>query len=418
MRLQSSMGGRLFAALACLALTACLSSTSFAANITVDCSGATPGAFISLQAAINSLDVTGPHTITVIPGACTENVRVIDHQRITIASSGAGATFNGSGRDVFTVAGSTAINFTQISAVNGNRGFVITRASEVTIRGASSSGNGNAGLRIDTNSTVFFQGASTNNGGLGINMLDSNLTMQNSQINSNGSFGIQVARSRASFDGSQGANTFNGNNGIGIFGANGAWISMTAPGFVQNNAAEGLNIEDGASVRLVGGTPPSTAAIVIDSNASSGIFVDGGQVIVFFNAQITNNGGGVPNSAGVGVFDNGFFATGGPGVDISANHGPGIDALNGGSLDLTATSIAGNAGDGIRLTGLSSSLFFPPNTNTISGNTGRAIRCDETSVITGDRTGLPDFDCRFSPFPPNGQQARHKGMRSSQHDND
>lgn len=404
---------------ACAVLTLTLSSSRvFAANLIVDCSGATPGALTSLQAAIDSLNVTGPHTITVVPGACTENISIINHQRITIASSGAGATFNGGGRDVFIVGGSTAITFVQISAANGNRGFFISRASEVTIRGASSSGNVNAGLRIDTGSTVFFQGASTNNGGLGINLLDSNLTMQNSQINNNGSFGIQVTRSKASFDGSQGANTFNGNNGIGIFGANGAWISMTAPNFVQNNTAEGLNIEDGASVRLLGGAPPNGPANVIDSNASSGIFADGGQVVVFSNTKITNNGAGLPNSAGVSVYDNGFFATVGPGVEISANQGPGIDVLNGGSLDLTATSVSGNNGEGIRLTGRSSSLFFPPNANTISGNTGRAIRCDDTSVLTGDRTGLSDFDCRFSPYPPNGQQGRHRGMRSSQHDND
>lgn len=40
----------------------------WADNLSVDCSGATPGAFTSIQAAINSLPVnaaTEPHTITV-----------------------------------------------------------------------------------------------------------------------------------------------------------------------------------------------------------------------------------------------------------------------------------------------------------------------------------------------------------------
>jgi hypothetical protein len=418
MRLLSSLSTLRFIGSAFLAITTCLSSTSFAANITVDCSGATPGAFTSLQAAINSLDVTGPHTITVAPGPCTENVSIMNRQRITIASSGAGATFDGSGRDVFSIAGSTSISLSLISAVNGNRGFVITRASEVILRGASSSANINAGIRVDTNSTLAFQGSSSNNGGLGMNVLDSAATIQNSHLDNNGLSGIQVSRSRVIIDGSQGANTFDGNGIAGVLGLNGAWINITAPTTMRNNTSDGLDIEDGASARLIAGVGANPATNLIDGNGLFGVNLASGTLVIFAPAKISNNGGTAdPFNAGIRVDDNAVLIGIGPALEISGNHGPGIDQTNGGSVDLTAPTISNNTGDGLRLTG-NTNVFFEQSVSTITGNGGRAIHCDDTSVVTGDRTGLPDFDCRFSPFPPNGSQGRHKGMRSSQHDND
>src|SRR5262252_9022299 len=68
--------------------------SAMAANVAVDCSGQTPGAFSSLQAALDSLDVTGPHFISVT-GTCTENVNIFNRQRISIfAASGQTATIN------------------------------------------------------------------------------------------------------------------------------------------------------------------------------------------------------------------------------------------------------------------------------------------------------------------------------------
>ena len=57
-------------------------ATLHATNVTVDCTGA-PATFTSINAAMATLDVTGPHTITVI-GTCTENVNVSGRDRLTI----------------------------------------------------------------------------------------------------------------------------------------------------------------------------------------------------------------------------------------------------------------------------------------------------------------------------------------------
>lgn len=391
--------------------------TASATNVTVDCSGGTPGAFTSMQAAINSLDVIGLHVITMANQPCTETVHITDRQRLTIVGTGTNSTINGSMQDVITIAGSTSITLNQINVTNGNRGIVIARNSEVTIQGCVTSNNLNAGLRIDTNSTVSFLGASLNNGGLGINVMDSTLTIRNSQITGNGSLGMQIARSRAIIDGSQGANVFSKNNGIGVFAVNGAWVSINAPNLIQNNQGTGLDVEDGASVRLIGGQGTNPATNVIEGNSELGINIPSGQVVMFFANKIRNNGFAADQfGAGIRVDDNAFFATLGPGVEITNNTGPGVDATNGGSLDLTATSISNNSGDGIRLEGNANVAFFPPNTNTLTDNGGRAIRCDNTSVFLGDRTGLGDLDCRFTPFPPAEGRSRHRGMRASEQD--
>src|SRR5438309_6533517 len=66
---------------ACLLLL--VSNVAFAAGATVDCSGATPGAFTTITAALASLPAAGPNNITVT-GNCTENVNIINRSQLTI----------------------------------------------------------------------------------------------------------------------------------------------------------------------------------------------------------------------------------------------------------------------------------------------------------------------------------------------
>src|SRR5713226_7050483 len=71
-----------------------LPTAARAANATVDCSGATPGAFTSITAALNALDFEGPNSITVT-GTCTENLSVDNRERLNIqAAAGQTATIN------------------------------------------------------------------------------------------------------------------------------------------------------------------------------------------------------------------------------------------------------------------------------------------------------------------------------------
>src|SRR5687767_1971221 len=66
-----------------LVITVAGHAGAYADNVTVDCSGSTPGAPTSINAALAPLSLTGPHTITVI-GTCHESVSVSRRDRVTI----------------------------------------------------------------------------------------------------------------------------------------------------------------------------------------------------------------------------------------------------------------------------------------------------------------------------------------------
>jgi len=163
-----------------------------------------------------------------------------------------------------------------------------------------------------------------------------------------------------------------------------------------------VQVSDGGAARFFGALNSTGGPLpnVISGNLLIGLNIAGGQVVMFDANQIQNNGtSGQPFHAGVRSDDNGLFATlGSSDIIISNNTGPGIDATAGGSVDLTGTVVSNNSGDGIRLVGNAQVAFFPPNTNTITANGGLSINCDGTSVFLGDRTGLVQVACAFSPF--------------------
>ena len=64
-------------------LLSLLPATAFAAGAVVDCTGATPGAFTSINAAIASLPAAGPNSISVV-GTCHENVAFFGLSDLTI----------------------------------------------------------------------------------------------------------------------------------------------------------------------------------------------------------------------------------------------------------------------------------------------------------------------------------------------
>jgi hypothetical protein len=414
--------------------------SGWAANRKVDCGGGTAGAFSSLQAAIDSLDQVGPHQIAVVTTTpCSENVQIMDRQRLTIiATSLGGGTFltskAGASGDVMTISGSTGITLTLLGFTGGSRGIVIDRASEVSIHGTTIQGNVNAGIRIDGNSTVEIDGLIQKNGGAGINANDSSLILGGgTQILNNGGAGVALTGSRGQFYGNsiQGNATgvvvrnassadffpttlVENNQSIGVNVINGSSAQVFAPNLIQNNGSIGVNVSDGGSVRFFGDVAAdgSPLANVIDGNPFIGLNIDGGQVVLFDANQILNNGsGGQSFHAGVRVDDNGSLITNGSGdIQISKNNGPGIDATTGGNVDLAGTIVASNNGDGIRLQGNAQLSFFPPNTNVVSGNVGKPVKCDTTSVFFGDITGVGQIACRLSQNEDNPSHSQRRSL--------
>jgi hypothetical protein len=398
-----------------------LPASTWAANVVVDCSGVTPGAFTSLQAAIDSLDQAGPNQITVVTNPCLENVQIVDRQRLTIiAPNGNFFTSQvGPDGDVMTISGSTGITLTLLGFTGGSRGLVINRASEVSIHGSTVQANAAAGIRVEGNSTVSFDGLIQSNGGAGMNVNDSTLTLGGAQILNNGAAGVALTRSHAQFEG----NTFQGNTGAGLSIGNGSSaqflptnliqnnnngvnisnsssVQFFAPNLIQSNHNIGVQVGDGSSARFLGDVAPdgSPLANVISGNPWIGINTFGAHVLLSGATQITNNGfGGQPFHAGVRVDDNTDFVSEGSGdIEISNNTGPGIAAIAGGNIDMSGTVIKYNSEDGINLAGNTQVVFFPPNTNVLMGNGKLGINCDNTSVFLGDKTGVGKLACQVS----------------------
>src|SRR5260221_2802839 len=69
-----------------IAFLALLALPAFADSAIVDCSGATPGAFITIHAALATLPAAGPNIITV-SGTCAENVVMFGRTDLTIIGS-------------------------------------------------------------------------------------------------------------------------------------------------------------------------------------------------------------------------------------------------------------------------------------------------------------------------------------------
>jgi len=76
----SETRGYVFTATASLAWP---TAPAYGTNVIVDCSGANKTAFHSINDALNTLDLIGPHIITV-SGVCHENVALTQRDRLTI----------------------------------------------------------------------------------------------------------------------------------------------------------------------------------------------------------------------------------------------------------------------------------------------------------------------------------------------
>ena len=117
-----------------------LPSAAWAADVTVDCTGG-PADFATVTAALNALDLQGPHTIRILAGPCHERIRIVDRERLTIDGSPAGALnaafvspVSGAG-NVIIIVNSRGILLRNTGARQGFSGVVIDRKSEATMQG-------------------------------------------------------------------------------------------------------------------------------------------------------------------------------------------------------------------------------------------------------------------------------------------
>jgi hypothetical protein len=377
------------------------------AQLVVDCTGATPGAFPSINAALPS--ASAGTAIFVVAGPCNESLQLAGWTDLFIgtydgfphvALNGSinvveshGVYFHGLDVSTGTSGSGNGISVSQSQALviqdctsNSNAGFglSLSGASEALIvTPASFDNNNSGGIVLSENSTIETSGwngqpldISNNRGpGLFISFGSFNTygrtTITNNVFgqNSNSGYGVDMrGGSRAQFGALSGSNVVTGNQSGGVSLQEGAEISFWNggwPSYIQNNGPVGITAGFHSQVTLFndveisGHTGPA-----VDLYANS-------QAYLFGANNLHNNGtAGDPRSAGILVDGNSeVFLRGGT---ITQTAGPGILALVNSSVDLTGVSF--------------------------SSNTGGIIECDSSAYMVSDlvkgTTTMPGVGCR------------------------
>jgi hypothetical protein len=412
---------------------------ALAANVTVDCSGSNHKVFTSIGAALATLSLTGPNTITV-GGTCNENVNVYQFDRLTIqAASGHVATIvnaaNPPGITVL-VDGSHNINLDNLIIEGGSPAVYITSSSTaVNMQNCSVQNSAGDGMDVDTASEMVVQNSSfTNNAGVGIFAGNqSQITLgtyptQRISITGNGFVGGGNGTGGLAIDGSQvqlnfGVATISGNAGPGISMEGGRLLffggEAATPGVIENNNV-GLTMNDAASATFY-------SAFNIANNGSTGISVNGASSITFYSGidsqgknavttiaghstvgltlnqssavqmygphVVTKNGSANadPGSRG-GISLEGSSLTIGSSAVVSSNIGPGVRLGVKSDLVMFDMTVSNNSEEGVLETNLSAGGFYNP--LTFSGNGGASLFCDAFSVAFGDAGTIQGEQCK------------------------
>jgi hypothetical protein len=367
------------------------------AQLVVDCTGATPGAFPSINAALASAGVGT--AIFVVAGPCNESLQLAGQIDLFIG------TYNGSpnvalnggisvadshgvyfhGLDITNPNG-VGISVQQSGALivdtcnvnnNGGNGLDLGSASEVLIVApASFDGNNGSGINLFGNSYAqvnSWNGLAvdiSNNHGSGVWSSQSSFTtFGRTTIAGNAVYGVQFyGGSRGQFGSLSGPNSVTGNQQGGVFLQENAEVSFFNFGsqtYIQNNGPVGVTAGFGSQVTLFGGVEISGhSGPALDLYASSQGNLTG------INNLHNNGVVGDARSAAIRVDGNSeVFLRGGT---VSQNTGPAILALVNSSADLSGA--------------------------TFSSNSGGIVVCDSSAYMVSDLTSgfttAPGVSCR------------------------
>ena len=376
-----ALGGKLLLTILCLAL---LPAAAYGANAVVDCSGATPGAFPTITAALATLPAAGPNSISV-KGTCTETVSIIRRTDLTIF-----------GNPTATV---------QFGNPNA-RLLVVFDSQRISIQGITFSGS--RGVLVNDNSRVNFDTITVqNSGNVGLTSLDSQVHLFNSSIINGARSGININGGTFDLDGGV---TVSGNARNGIVASiarlrlNGGDGTPGTENVISNNAGVGVSVGSSATAEIGGDNR------IINNAGSFGVIVIHTSTLIMSDGIINNNTGiGVHcgetshcewsgttqiNSnlgGGIEITDHSDGYLDG-GISISGNTGTGVlvdlsSLLN----SLGGNTINNNTDDGIEVNNLSVLKFA--GIDTVTGNADKSLECDNDSLVVGDISSLRRVRC-------------------------
>jgi hypothetical protein len=366
-----SSGSKLF--FACSLLLLLSSSLAFAGSATVDCSGATPGAFTSINQALGSLPAAGPNNIAV-SGTCTENV-VIDTRADLNMFGNPTATVNASDptNSVLTISNSQRVNITGNMVFNGGQGVVVVASSPIRFNGVSVQNSGFIGIQTADSLIHFSNGAVTGSTRSGISSSGGSLYLEaNVNVSNNGRLGVSVNTAHLTVSsGGSAASIFshNGLGGIQVFGVGQADLSGNIQ-ITSNSGSYGLLVLNNSGVAMTNG--------IISGNSGLGVHCGGTSHCEFVATQISGNGAG-----GIEVVEHSDTSLD-SGVIISGNTGNGVLVNQASSLTSEGgNTIGGNTIDGLVVDTVSVINFQA--TDTITATAGNlALNCNNGSFVMGD----------------------------------
>jgi len=340
----------LFAALLFLA-----AGSAQATNVTVGCPGSPPGSYTytSIQAALNALDVVGPHTITVT-GTCTETVSILSSDRVTIeAPPGQTATivhppisdpdvdplFN-----VINIGFSRDIGLRRLIVRGGLHGIAMSHGSVVWIEDCTVEENLANGILAQYSST---------------------LRLVTGTMRNNGQFGVAVMQ------GSQGTMQGRGpdvlhvhDNWQGIYCTEASACHLNGLITIENNQLAGLLATRTSAMRVNAGA----GSITIRNHGGDGVLVN---------------------------FNSWAIFGGGRGIYVEENQGHGFNVQQNSSFLVTNTTVRNNARSAFGLLAMGYVAYTTG--NILSGNVGPAFTCDDTSLLSlyDQVEFMPqDLDCK------------------------
>jgi len=363
----------------CLLLVLLPSSLAFAAGATVDCTGATPGAFTTITAALASLPAAGPNSISVT-GTCHENVVMFGRTDLTIFGNPTATVVPGNANGhLLAIAASQRVGIQNIT-FDGGRGAIVNDNSRVDFTSVTIQNSLGIGLTsIDSlvhiaDSTIKTSTRSGISVGGGTFYVDSDVT--GTTVTNNGRTGVSVLTGHLILNGGDGVtpgteNVFSNNGGVGVAIANSAEADISGDNrIIGNQGPFWLEVIHTSTVIMSDGT--------ISSNAGGGVHCGETSHCEWAGAtKIDSNGKG-----GIEITDHSDGYLDG-GIDVSGNTGVGVlvdlsSLLN----SLGGNTINNNTDDGIVLNTMSV-LKFAAN-DTITGNGNLALECNNNSMVSGD----------------------------------
>jgi len=274
--------------------------------------------------------------------------------------------------------------------LNGNKSsstISINNSKNISINNLSI-GNGKNGISINF-SSVYLSNLKIKDNGNGLQVVsNSHINIDNTFVNNNIDNGLELKfNSTAYIDNSE----FNNNSSAGVF------FTMGSSVYIQysktSNNSVGLSSSINTSTRIIG--------CEIMSNIF-GIVLRGNATGLLTGHNIISDNGDVAGGAGIDISANSHLsiASSNPGLEISANKGPGISVSMNSSLLLEGGSINNNQGDGINLSGNSvGQIFYNIFPISIVENNGYGINCagaileGDVDKITFSNNALGDTNC-------------------------